>query len=81
MIEKWSDEGKNFGAILVPEGLLNNLAHYKTLLNELNHAFGDCKSENEVDIKNSKLLQDKTYLWEVLTHFSASVFETLPFFF
>lgn len=52
LIEKRNDEGKNFGCILIPEGLLINLAHYKILINEINSAFGDCKNEKEVEIKN-----------------------------
>lgn len=62
LIEKRSEEGKNFGTILIPEGLLSQLAHYRSLINELNDAFTDCKTVKEVDEKNLKLLTDNEFL-------------------
>ena len=56
-----SEEGKNFGTIIIPEGLLSNLAHYKVLIQELNSAFDDCKTVEEVSIKNDKLIHDHEY--------------------
>jgi len=32
-------QGKNFGAILIPEGLLSHISAYKTLITELNEIF------------------------------------------
>jgi len=81
LIEKRSEEGKNFGTVLIPEGLLSQLAHYRSLINELNQAFGDCKTEKDIDDKNNWLLTDGEYLRGVLTSFSASVFEVCPEFF
>ncbi len=31
--------GKNFGTVIIPEGLLAHLPHYKQLLEELNNIF------------------------------------------
>jgi diphosphate--fructose-6-phosphate 1-phosphotransferase len=35
-------KGKNFGTILIPEGLLSHLPHYKQLIEELNEVFKGC---------------------------------------
>jgi len=66
---------KNFGTILIPEGLLSHLAHYKTLIDELNVFFS--KSENDDSIVQ-KLLHDETYLRQVLSPWSSAVFLDLP---
>lgn len=39
--------GKNFGTIIIPEGLLSHISEYKHLLEELNILFQDCLNEKE----------------------------------
>lgn len=66
---------KNFGTILIPEGLLSHLPHYKILIDELNVFFS--KSENN-DACVQKLLYDENYLKQVLSPWSSAVFLDLP---
>jgi hypothetical protein len=40
-----ADMGKNFGCILIPEGLLFHLPHYNELITELNHVFRNAKTQ------------------------------------
>ena len=37
-------EGKNFGSVLIPEGLLGHISAFKHLMAELNGLFADCQS-------------------------------------
>lgn len=41
-------EGKNFGSVLIPEGLLAHIAAYKHLMTELNALFGSKKDHDEL---------------------------------
>lgn len=36
-----SQQGKNYGCVLIPEGLLNHVSAYKHLINEINKAFNE----------------------------------------
>ena len=75
------EEGKNFGTIIIPEGLLSNLAHYKVLIQELNEAFNDCENYDQINEKNQKLINDHEYQKQVLSPWSAAVFDLCPEFF
>ena len=44
LVEERSSKGKNFGCVLIPEGLLSHISAYKHLMNELNTLFQACKS-------------------------------------
>jgi pyrophosphate--fructose-6-phosphate 1-phosphotransferase len=44
-----ADEGKNFGTVLIPEGLLSHVSAFKHLMVELNSLFAECKSKEEKD--------------------------------
>jgi len=39
IIEDRANNGKNFGCVLIPEGLLNHVAAYKYLIEELNELY------------------------------------------
>ncbi len=67
-------QNKNFGTILIPEGLLAHLPHFKTLIEELNEVFQKNKTE---DLSN-KLLHDTDFLKSVLSPWSSAVFLDLP---
>jgi pyrophosphate--fructose-6-phosphate 1-phosphotransferase len=38
---------KNYGCVLIPEGLLNHVATYKNLIGEINYLFGKCTCRRE----------------------------------
>lgn len=44
VIELRAAHDKNYGAILIPEGLLNHVAAYKHLIDEINDLFSECKN-------------------------------------
>lgn len=39
LVVERSQKGKNFGAVLIPEGLLSHISAYKYLIGELNTLF------------------------------------------
>jgi len=41
------NEGKNFGTVLIPEGLLSHISAYKHLIEELNILFEECANDKE----------------------------------
>jgi len=41
LIQKRHEEGKNFGTILIPDGLLAHISHYSFIIEELNKAFSN----------------------------------------
>jgi 6-phosphofructokinase len=44
VIEHRAAQDKNYGCVLIPEGLLNHVAAYKHLIDELNELFSVCKN-------------------------------------
>jgi diphosphate-dependent phosphofructokinase len=70
-----SKEGKNFGVILVPEGLIEFIPEIKTLFSELNTILG----ENEVYFKTLNTLEGQTqFINHHLSKESSFVFSSLP---
>ena len=77
IITKRHEDKKNFGTILIPDGLLAHIPHYAHLMQELNEAFTACKSQEDEDSLEEKLVHgDKPE--EVLSPWSAAVYRTLP---
>lgn len=54
VVQERAAQGKNFGAILIPEGLLNHVSAYSSLIKELNEIFREVESHEERD----KLYED-----------------------
>jgi diphosphate--fructose-6-phosphate 1-phosphotransferase len=75
VISERANQKKNFGTILIPEGLLAHLPHFKTLIEELNEIF--CKNIEKEDI-SYKLLHDESFLKSLLSPWSSAVFLDLP---
>lgn len=44
VISERSSKGKNYGCVLIPEGLLNHVAAYKHMIEEINSLFDHCKN-------------------------------------
>ncbi|CAI2371730.1 unnamed protein product [Moneuplotes crassus] len=77
LIQKRHEEGKDFGTILIPDGLLSHLSHYSTIIDELNQAFNSCTTSEEVEKLEEKLLNSQD-ADDCLTPWSLSVFNILP---
>jgi 6-phosphofructokinase len=75
VISDRANNKKNFGTILIPEGLLAHLPHFKTLIEELNEIFTKNKNDKELPIK---LLNDESHLKSFLSPWSCAVFMDLP---
>ena len=75
VISERAKEKKNFGTILIPEGLLSHIPHYKTLIEELNYYFSNNKTDDNII---HKLLYDEAYLKETLSPWSSAIFLDLP---
>jgi diphosphate--fructose-6-phosphate 1-phosphotransferase len=75
VISERANKKKNFGTILIPEGLLSHLPHFKTLIEELNEIFTKNKNDKDLPIK---LLNDESFLKKSLSPWSGAVFLDLP---
>jgi len=75
VITERANKKKNFGTILIPEGLLAHLPHFKTLIEELNEIFTKNKDDAELP---QKLLNDEIFLKNSLSPWSSAVFLDLP---
>jgi len=75
VVSERANQKKNFGTILIPEGLLAHLPHFKTLIEELNELFK--KKKNDKQLPN-RLLEDENFLKSSLSPWSSAVFMDLP---
>lgn len=71
-------EGKNYGCVLIPEGLLNYVAAYKNLIQEINQLFANCHNRKEAKILSQKLYDNEKGVMDSLTPWSYSLYSTLP---
>lgn len=74
LIEERARRGKNFGVILVPEGLIEFIEEVKRLIGEINYILGK-KIENADQLETHQLY-DKVK--ELLTPESALLLDFLP---
>ncbi len=51
LVEKRSKEGKNYGVVLIPEGIIEFIPEMKTLIGELNALLAEGKDENGLSAK------------------------------
>jgi 6-phosphofructokinase 1 len=71
-------KGKNFGTVLIPEGLMAHISAYKQLIVELNEIFSECKCSGDTHDLQDKLYRDDKTVKEKLSPWSFSLFVTLP---
>ena len=64
--------------MLIPEGLLNHVAAYKNLIEEINKLFLECSNRKEAKTLSQKLYDDEQNVKEFLTPWSYSLYSTLP---
>lgn len=72
-----SEKNKNFGTILIPEGLLSHLPEFKQLIAELDHFFKELSVDEQIKAAQ-KLINDADFKNEVLSPWAAARFQTLP---
>jgi len=75
---KRAEMNKNYGTILIPEGLLAHISAYKHLITELNGLFLQCQSDSDKHELQEKLLKNENYVKEALSPWSFSLLSTLP---
>ncbi len=74
-IVKRSENGENFGTVLIPEGLIEFIPEMKKLIAELN----DLMAAKENDMSNMESNQEKReFITEELSHESSLVYSSLP---
>ena len=73
-----ANQGKNYGSVLIPEGLLSHISAYKHLIEELNGLFKNCKNDNEKEDLQNQLSSDETIIRDILSPWSYSLYQTLP---
>lgn len=78
VVEERANQGKNYGTVLIPEGLLSHISAYRHLINELNQLFHHCESISDRQKLASNLTSDFTYIKENMSPWSFSLFATLP---
>ena len=77
-VQERADKGKNFGSVLIPEGLLQHISAYKHLIEELNELFAGCQDHEDKLQCANKCINDEKFVKESLTPWSYSLFCTLP---
>ena len=80
VIQERADQGKNYGTVLIPEGLLSHISAFKHLIIELNNLFKNCKDSIEMGALTQKIIKDKEekYIKTELSPWSYSLYATLP---
>lgn len=68
---------KHFGTLLVPEGLLQQLSHFRELIGEINSIMGN-KTMHERERLANELIKNPERIDEVFHHYSAPVLRNLP---
>jgi len=77
VIQKRAADGKNYGCIIIPEGLMMNIPTIVQLIEELNELFDNCKTDEEFKALKEKLL-DEEQIKQLLTEWSYSLFRVFP---
>ena len=73
-----ANQNKNYGCVLIPEGLLNHVAAYKHLIDELSDLFSHIKDRKEALDLSNKLYENESFVKESLTPWSYSLYNTIP---
>jgi len=76
-VQHRAHEGKNYGCLLIPEGLPNYLTCYRTLIDEINVMF-EGKDSDETFRIGQLVAHDKKYLEDNLSEWCFKVYKNLP---
>jgi diphosphate--fructose-6-phosphate 1-phosphotransferase len=80
IIEARANEGKNFGCVIIPEGLFKQISSFNNMIVEMNQLFRGIKTPEEASSLQKKLQVDAE-IKLLLTPWSYSLFNSLPDFF
>jgi len=72
-----AEHGKNFGTLLIPEGLLVHLPRIRSLIDELNQLFTKHDKKEALEI-GTRFVNDQEFVKSKLTAWSAAIFNGLP---
>lgn len=78
LVAERAKEGKNYGTVLIPEGLLAHVASFRSLMDELNQLFQQCKSQQDVHTLQDRLYKDEEFLRANLSAWNFSLYNTMP---
>lgn len=78
IVSERANSGKNYGCVLIPEGLLAHISAYNSLLEELVSLFAECKDRNEAHELSQQLYDNESLIKEKLTPWSYSLYITIP---
>jgi len=59
VVEERATQGKNYGTVLIPEGLLSHISAYRHLISELNSLFQHCESYEQKSELAQNLCNDE----------------------
>ena len=74
VVQERSSQNKNYGSVLIPEGLMNHVSAYKHLIDELNTLFQVCETNQQKQELSEKLYKDNNHVRESLSPWSFSLF-------
>ena len=55
VVQERANHNKNYGSVLIPEGLMNHVSAYKHLIDELNELFAECVTHEDKQILSTRL--------------------------
>mmetsp|Transcript_21842 Transcript_21842/g.16189 ORF Transcript_21842/g.16189 Transcript_21842/m.16189 type:complete len:330 (+) Transcript_21842:2604-3593(+) len=73
-----AEQSKNYGCVLIPEGLLGHISAYNSLLEELSTLFSSVKDRNEALELSNKFYANDALIKDKLTPWSYSLYITIP---
>lgn len=77
VIQERAKIGKLFGTLLVPEGLIQQLSHFRELISEINALVGK-KAHGEREELAKRIIKNPELIDEMFHHYSAPVLRNLP---
>jgi 6-phosphofructokinase len=77
LVQERAKIGKLFGTLLVPEGLIQQLSHFRELISEINALMGS-KSRTERENLGKQIVKNPDLIDEFFHHYSAPVLRNLP---
>lgn len=74
VVQERAGQNKNYGSVLIPEGLMNHVSAYKHLIDELNTLFAECITLEDKQVLSQKLYKDDSHVKSSLSPWSFSLF-------
>ena len=78
LVAERAADGKNYGTVLIPEGLLGHVASFRSLMDELNVLFQQCESAQAKHTLQDRLYKDQEFLRANLSAWNFSLYSTQP---